>query len=129
MKRSLFLLPFLIAVMAVSGCGTREAVPDTGTAGEGETVREAEASPTPVPETLVEDDLVEMQAIPSKNVENTVGAVTDTSRSIVVENQTGDSISEFYVRLHPEYEDDEEWGWDQIAGAFVLENDSKFIYN
>ncbi|MBR2765863.1 MAG: hypothetical protein IKE03_07780 [Blautia sp.] len=129
MKRIHFLLPFVIAVVTASGCGTREAVPDRSTAGTGENTQEAAATPEPVPETLVEDDLVEMQAIPSKDVENTVGATTESSRSIVVENQTGETVSEFYVRLHPEYEDDEEWGWDQIAGAFTVENSQKFIYN
>ncbi len=129
MKRFLFLLPFVMAVMAAAGCGTREVMPDKSMSGAGETALQITATPMPVQETLEEDDLVEMQVIPEKEVENTVGVQTDTSRSIVVENQTGETVSEFYVRIHPEYEDDGEWGRDQLAGVSAVENAQKFIFN
>ena len=136
MKRKLLLLFLFLVLSTAVGCGrnkteTQKVMPTA-------TPAPVLLSVTPVPEDAqvdapvdgVDDDLVEMQVIPGRDVENSIGQKTASSKEIIVENQTGDEIGEFYVRVHPEDEDedDEEWGWDLIAGGFTVENGGKLAY-
>ena len=87
---------------------------------------------TPVPATPVpeeEDDLVNMQ-VTSENpgISKVIGDQTATSQSIIVLNQTGGDVSQFYVRRHPEDDDDDEWGVDLVSGKFTLTNGDRMLY-
>ncbi|MBQ1491420.1 MAG: hypothetical protein IIZ39_05620 [Blautia sp.] len=106
--------------LGAAGCGQKEApVP----------VVIATPTPeisTPTPEPTPKGELVEMATVPSEEKEkeketfkNVAGEKKEGSESVQVVNQTGEAIRSFYIRLHPE-EDDEDWGEELIKGAFVL---------
>ena len=96
---------------------------------------ELTATPTPEPEITPEDDsdLVDMQVTakkaeaPEEQVSYEIGTRTDTASRFILENQTGDSIATFYMRVHPDedYDDEDEWNQNLINGAFTAANGQK----
>ena len=106
--------------LGAAGCGQKEAPAP---------VVIATPVPTPVPDTPTPEpspagELVEMSSVSSEKEEketfkNVVGEKRDGSESVQVVNQMGEAIRSFYIRQHPE-EDDDDWGEELIKGAFTL---------
>ena len=128
-KTTLTLSICLVAATMFSGCGlsSSKQLP--------ETEPQLTVTPTPEPEPTAEadSDLVDMQVTakkaeaPAEQVSYEIGTKTETSSSFVLENQTGDSIATFYLRIHPneDYDDEDEWNENLINGAFTVANGEK----
>ena len=90
-----------------------------------------EPTPTPVPvETPAapQGELVEMQAVsPENQIRNVAGDKNTSNASVIVENKMGEGVDLFFLRLHPEDDDEEEWGDERIRGAFKLPNNDRMI--
>lgn len=120
MKKRFVILAGILAVsIAAAGCGDKDDDTD-------ETAVEATSAPTPT----VTAAVVQMETIESETeeIENVMGTKTETSSSVIITNELGYTISEFYVRANTDDDDTDTWGDDLIDGAFTLEDQEKAIY-
>ena len=132
----------LLLAMTGTGCGSKETKVEpaaASTQNEQPTAAPVTAVPTitliptseaSAPAAPADGDLVEMQVATQENtIQNEAGQKTQTSGSVIVMNQTGGVISEFFVRLHPSDEDyEDEWGEDLIQTRYTLANGDKLVY-
>ncbi len=125
-----YLLAAAVMLICLAGCGDKPAPEPAATPTPEPTVTQA-----PKPEE--ESELVEMQVTakkekqtPEEEVQYEAGPKDDSEgqiRSLIVENQTGNPISEFYLRVHPDEDEDEEdeWETDIIGSSFIMANGEK----
>ena len=126
MKMKLFTLAGSMAVLLfAAGCGKQKTAVEITPTPVPEPVLTATPSPTPVPKS----DLVDMQVTAGsakesqEKADHEVGTNTEGMGSYIVENRTGSNIAEFFMRLHPTGDvDEDEWGTERISSAFVFAN-------
>ncbi|MGI6069233.1 MAG: hypothetical protein ACOYBE_02290 [Blautia sp.] len=129
MKKKLLIMAGLLALcLAFSGCGDKDKTDKTDI----KTEQKAEDKEQK------EDDLVSMEkdssTIDKSKITKFLGTKTATAAEVVVTNETGREISEFYMRPTPvvsagDDEDYEEssWGADLIQDKFTLKDKERAI--
>ncbi|MBR2528421.1 MAG: hypothetical protein IKE58_08135 [Blautia sp.] len=134
MKRIFSVLSCLLLAISIAGCGTKNdtvspVLPtSTPVPAEVSLAQEIPAvSQAPVAPEAEQGELVEMQASPASSIANQVGENLAGSLSVIVENQLGMDVGEFYVRIHPQ-EDSDNWGDELIENSFLLGRGSKMVY-
>ena len=138
MKKGILFLTVFLAAVLLSGCEAQQTVVETQTVAQTtvaavttELATEATTAETVTMGTT--EALVEMQTAAQDNsIKNVIGVQTPTGLSTIIVNQTGATISEFYTRVHPQYDDedddDDTWGDDLIHTSFTLPNGERMLY-
>lgn len=131
MKKYLFIGVITVLTYCLTGCGGRSS-------------EKPAATPTPepvvttAPDSVESAELVDMQVTARKEKETMDGEEvqyeagpkdegTELVQSVVIENLTGNEISELFLRVHPNEELDveDEWGNDTIESSFIMANGEK----
>ena len=139
MKKGILFLAMFLAAGVFSGCESTQTVVETQVTAQATTAAPVTAEQTTEATTAeavtvgTTEALVEMQTAAQDNsIKNVVGVQTPTGLSTIIVNQTGATISEFYVRVHPQYDDedddDDSWGDDLIHTSFTLPNGERMLY-
>lgn len=116
MKKKYILLAGLLAVTLIGGCGKKDS--DAG---------EVTPTPTPTIETSGQGDVVTMEkstGIDKSKITKIMGTKTATASDLVITNNTGLEISNFFTRPS----NTEDWDDDYIDGTFTLKEKEQALF-
>ena len=129
MRKKILILAGIVIAFSLAGCGGKSKTQPAPTPAP-----QPSEVPEPVP---TQTDLVDMQVTAKKSAEPAqeemkyeIGPKDESSdvvTSVIVENQTGSQMAEFFLRVHPndDYDEEDEWGDEMIGSSFTLASGEK----